>query len=185
MYKSINFCKTYYIVDMGGNKMDFFDKLGKKASETYKATAEKTSKIAKEAKIKMKISENKSEINELYKKIGEKVYQKHVREENIDIKSELEEECTKIDVLAAEIESYLNETLELRDKKICQKCFAEIEKDVKFCPECGEKQPEAEETEAKEVEIVEKLENSEVSPENQTEKEIVEEELKEDIENKD
>ena len=30
--------------------MDFFDKLGKKASEAYKVTADKTGKIAKEAK---------------------------------------------------------------------------------------------------------------------------------------
>ena len=142
--------------------MDFFDKIGKKASETYKVTAEKTSKLAKEAKIKMKISENKSAINELYKNIGEKVYQKHVREENIDIKTELEEECTKIDVLSAEIESYLNETLELRDKKQCPKCFTEMEKDVKFCPECGEKQPETEP--AKEVEVIKEVEENSKDP---------------------
>ena len=176
--------------------MDFFDKLGKKASETYKVTAEKTSKIAKEAKIKMKIAENKSEINELYKNIGEKVYEKHVREENIDIKSELEEECTKIDILASEIESYLNETLELRDKKQCPNCFTEIEKDVKFCPECGEKQSEIEVEEVEiveenaseekgyESEIIDKIENAEISPENQNEKEIIEEDLKENSKNK-
>ena len=34
----------------------------------------------------MKINENKSDINDLYKEIGRKVYEKHVREENIDIK---------------------------------------------------------------------------------------------------
>ena len=32
--------------------MEFFDKLTKKASETYKGAAEKTSKLAKEAKLK-------------------------------------------------------------------------------------------------------------------------------------
>ena len=35
--------------------MDFLDKLGKKASQTY----EKTSKLAKEAKLKMAINEKK------------------------------------------------------------------------------------------------------------------------------
>ena len=35
--------------------MEFFDKLTKKASETYKGAAEKTSKLAKEAKLKLKI----------------------------------------------------------------------------------------------------------------------------------
>ena len=37
--------------------MEFFDKLGKKASEAYKVTADKTSKIAKETKLKFKIGE--------------------------------------------------------------------------------------------------------------------------------
>ena len=37
--------------------MDLFDKIGKKATETYKYTAEKTSKFAKEARIKLKINE--------------------------------------------------------------------------------------------------------------------------------
>ena len=88
--------------------MGFFDNLGKKASAAYDATAEKTNKIAKEAKLRMKMNENKSEINNIYKEIGKKVYEKHVRNENIDIKTELEEECTKIDVLTAEIERLVN-----------------------------------------------------------------------------
>ena len=89
--------------------MGFFDNLSKKASAAYDATAEKTGKLAKEAKFRMKINENKSDINDLYKEIGRKVYEKHIREENIDIKAELEEECTKIDVLSEEIETCLSE----------------------------------------------------------------------------
>ncbi len=48
--------------------MEFLDKLGKKASEAYKVTADKTGKLAKEAKLRMKISELKSQINDIYKK---------------------------------------------------------------------------------------------------------------------
>ena len=159
--------------------MDFFNKLGKKASEAYGATAEMTGKIAKEAKLKMKINENKSDINDLYKEIGRKVYEKHVREENIDIKTELEEECTKIDVLSAEIETCLKSILELKDKKQCPKCHTEIDVKSAFCPNCGEKQPEDANVEGpKDAEvIIEELENAEIKPENETEKEIVEEKV--------
>lgn len=147
--------------------MEFFDKLGKKASETYKVTAEKTSKLAKEAKLRMKMNENKSNINDLYKEIGKKVYEKHIREEEINIKQELEEECTKIDVLSAEIENCLKECLALKDKRKCEKCSTEIEKDALYCSRCGAKQEEIKEEEAKEVEVLEK-DNSETNNEENT-----------------
>ena len=131
--------------------MDFFNKLTKKAKETYKEASQKTGELAKEAKLRMKMNENKSAINSLYQEIGKKVYEKHVKSEAIDIKTELEEECTKIDVLSAEIETCLKQIRELKDKKQCPKCFKEIDLDDKFCNYCGAKQ---EDTEAKEAEVL-------------------------------
>ena len=87
--------------------MEFFDKIGKKASEAYKITADKTGKIAKEAKLKLKMGDLKSQVSEIYEEIGKKVYERHVRGEQIDIEKDLEEQCTKIDVLSAEIDSLL------------------------------------------------------------------------------
>lgn len=143
--------------------MEFFDKLTKKATETYKGAAEKTSKIAKEAKLKMKINENKSKINDLYEEIGKKVYQKHTTTEDICIKKDLEEECAKIDILSAEIEKYHKEILELSDLKLCIKCKESMDKNAKFCPKCGEEQPEIEEAHAMEVEVVEENNSEEKS----------------------
>ena len=119
--------------------MEFFDKLGKKASEAYKVTADKTGKIAKEAKLKMKMADLKSQANDIYEEIGKKVYEKHVREENISIKEELQEECEKIDNLSKEIEEARREILKLNNKRQCPECYAEIEKDAAFCSKCGHK----------------------------------------------
>lgn len=131
--------------------MDFFNKLTQKAKETYGVASKKTGEIAKEAKLKMKMNENKAEINDLYQEIGKKVYEKHVLLGEIDIKIDLEEECTKIDVLSAEIETCLNQIRELKDKKQCPKCFNEIDLESKFCNHCGAKQDVEE---ACEVEVV-------------------------------
>ena len=165
--------------------MGFFDNLGKKASAAYDATAEKTSKIAKEAKLRLKMNENKSEINGIYKEIGKKVYEIHVREENIDIKTELEEECTKIDVLSAEIETCLKTILELKEKKQCEECHTEIDLDATFCPKCGARQPEME---AKEVEIVNQSESTDEKSENVNDdtenKEEISENVNDNTENK-
>lgn len=151
--------------------MEFFDKIGQKASQTYKVTAEKTGKLAREAKLRIKMNEDKVEINDLYKQIGKKVYEKHIIDDVINIKEELEEECTKIDVLSQEIENMLKEILSLKDKKQCPSCFEQIDKDAQYCSKCGTKQEKvadirdvadgddveedsSEEESAKEVEVI-------------------------------
>ena len=146
--------------------MEFFDKLGKKATEAYKVTADKTGKIAKETKLKFKISELKTQINDIYEQIGKKVYEKHIREEEINIDNKLAEDCMKIDVLADEIEDYRKEILELKDRKQCKKCSKEIDVEFKFCPNCGEKQDEdiilKEKEETSETIEDKELENNEI-----------------------
>ncbi len=159
--------------------MEFFDKLGKKASEAYKMTADKTGKIAKETKIKFKIGELRTQVNDVYEKIGKKVYEQHVLEGEISIENEIEEYCTKLDVLSDEIDSLLKQCLELKDKKQCPKCYSEIEKEMKFCPNCGYKQIEEN---VRETEILDDLEVSEVEEENETEDEIIKDYLQEDLE---
>lgn len=150
--------------------MEFLDKLGQKASEAYKVTADKTGKLAKEAKLRMQIGEIKSQINNIYQDIGKIVYEKHVRENEYDISKEIDEQCTKIDVLSDEIDTKLKECLKLKDKKQCPKCYTQIEKDVKFCPECGAKQEEQTEN-VKEVEVVEQNEQEQIKNNNQNNEE--------------
>ena len=139
--------------------MGFFSDLGRKTSET-------TGKIARETKLKMKINENKGKITDIYEEIGKKVYEKHVREENIDIKADLEEECKKLDELSKEIEEARIEILKLNQKKLCSKCSAEIENGALFCPKCGEKQ---EQEPTKKEEALEKLEEANIEPEKKEE----------------
>ena len=127
--------------------MGFFDDLSKKASETYKNTAEKTNRLTREMKLKSLINDDKNKIEKIYAEIGKKVYEKHIREENIDIKAELAEECSKIDAYSKEIEDMNVEMLALKDLRICKKCAAEISTSAKFCPKCGAVQEEIKPTE--------------------------------------
>ena len=162
--------------------MEFFDKLTKKASETYRGAAEKTGKLAKEAKLKIKINENKSKINDIYEEIGKKVYQKHTSNEEVCIKKDLEEECAKIDILSSEIDSYHKEILELSNVKACTNCGEHMAKEAKFCPKCGTEQPEIKEEPAKEVEVIDDNQEENVSDEGDS-TENVQEENSENSEN--
>ena len=141
--------------------MDFFNKLEEVATETYKYTAEKTSKFTKETKLKVIINENKSAINKLYEKIGKIIYQKHVREENINIKEDIAEDCKKIDELADKIENCRMELLNLKERKQCKNCFKEINIEYGYCPNCGAKQEEKKESTNKDENQTQKENNIE------------------------
>lgn len=152
--------------------MEFFDKITEKATKTYKGAAEKTGKIARETKLRIKINENKSKVNEIYKEIGKKVYQKHVSDEEVCIKKDLEEECAKIDILSNEIEDYNKEILSLSNLKECVECKEKIKRDAKFCTKCGAKQPEEEKQEAVEVEVLDDEKSHSENLENKEENDV-------------
>ena len=161
--------------------MEFFDKLGKKATEAYKITADKTGKLAKETKLRLKINELRRNIEDAYEEIGKKVYESHLREEDFakeEIKQETEGLCVKIDVLSDEIEDLLEQCLDLRDKKQCKNCFVEMDKEYKYCPNCGVKQDKE-----KDFEIDENEGNEEDKEEQENETWEKDEENKENLEN--
>ncbi len=142
--------------------MDFFEKLGKKATETFNSAAEKTNKIASETKLKLKINDCKSKIKDLYQDIGKVVYQKFVSDGNLEVKEDIEEQLSKISEYTNQIEEYEKQILELANMKQCVNCKNKIERNAKFCPECGAEQPEEE---VHEAEVLENEENQEESPE--------------------
>ncbi|MBO4816011.1 MAG: zinc ribbon domain-containing protein [Clostridia bacterium] len=168
--------------------MGFFDNLTKKTTETTskiaKKTTEATSKITKETKLKLKISEYKGKINDLYEEIGKKIYENHIKELK-DENNGIEELCMQIDDISSQIEEARKEILILNNKKLCKKCFAEIESDAAFCSKCGEKQEEVKSTfekaeeEIKEVEVLPKNEEKKEAAEIQIEEKITNEEKEE------
>lgn len=121
--------------------MEIFEKIGDAATKTYKYTADKTSRIAKETKLKMKINEYKTDIKDLYREIGESVYEKFNLHEEID-KEDILEKCREIDGLTEKIIDCKNEILTLKEKKQCKNCYDEIEIDANYCPNCGFQQSE-------------------------------------------
>ncbi len=149
--------------------MGFFNDLGKK-------TTEATSKIAREAKLKMKITENRSKTKSLYEELGRKVYENHIRENDTNLKEIVKDDCIKIDTLSKETEEARKQILTINNKKLCNNCFAEIEIESMFCPKCGKKQNEAKTVLEK---AEEKLETAEIPQGKEDEAEIVKEELKE------
>lgn len=159
--------------------MDFFDKLSKKASETYKMTKEKTTQISGELKLKNKINEAKEEIEKIYSEIGKLVYTAHKNGEAVS-EDEVTAKCEEIARKEEEIEKAQVEILSLKKIKKCVNCGAELNENDEFCSKCGQEQPkiekvevevkeevseEAKEAEVTEVKNVEEAESTEESTE--------------------
>ena len=138
--------------------MEIFDKIGEVASQTYKFTTEKADKFAKEAKLKMKMNENKSKIETLYNEIGKAVYRTHIIGKSIENSEEIKLACEEIDKISEEIKKQNDELLRIKKKKQCPNCHQEIERTSKYCNNCGYKQDIADEEEVKD-------DNSEVEEE--------------------
>lgn len=141
--------------------MDFFNKLGKKASETYQATKEKATNISEELKLKGKISDLKSKIEDAYTEIGKIVYEE-MKNGNDVSKDAIVAKCEEISKDNDEIEKLENEILAVKKIKKCTKCGNELDISAEFCSKCGEKQEKIEKVEikeepkeAKEVEVTE------------------------------
>ena len=117
--------------------MDFLNKLKNVANKTYKSASQKTGELAKEAKLKMKMNENRAKIKDLYEEIGKIIYQKHIHGEEVKIKEDLDTYCSQIDEISKEQEKLQEEILTLKNKRICENCYTEIELNVKYCPHCG------------------------------------------------
>ena len=147
--------------------MRVFNKISRK-------TTEATNKIAREAKLKMKISDNKCKIKDLYEEIGKISYESHIEEKGTNLYEKIKDRCSKIDELSKEIEEYRKEILTLNHKKMCIKCYSEIGDEDLFCPKCGKKQTEEETTFEK---AEQKIETVEVPKEKKEEAKIVKEEL--------
>ena len=122
--------------------MDFLNKLKNAANKTYQSASQKTGELAKEAKLKMKMNENRAKIKDLYEEIGKIIYQKHIHGEEVKIKEDLDTYCSQIDEISKEQEKLQEEVLTLKNKRICENCYAEIELKSRYCPHCGFEQPE-------------------------------------------
>ncbi len=156
--------------------MDFLNNIGKKASEAYKITKEKTTKLSGEIKLKTKINDYKNKIEDIQFEIGKSVYASYKNGYDNLITDEISSKFEEIIKLENDIKSAEEEILSLKDIKKCVSCGAELQSDMEFCSKCGTKQPVVEK-----VETVETVEVK-VSEEPQDAKEVEVNEVK-DAEN--
>ena len=123
--------------------MAFFDELSKKAG-SIAASAQKTANVAK---IQHQISQKQSEFDALYHQIGQIYYS--CRQRGVQPDESIGALCDRVTALCQEIEELRGEVDRIRNVRRCAACGKVIDRNVKFCPNCGakaaEEAPKAEE----------------------------------------
>ena len=92
------------------------------------------------AKLSLQVKQANTEMNKLYKKIGEIAYKKQ-----IGIDGDVNELYALIDDLRAQVLAYKTKITELRKEKRCHACGRNLPRAFSFCPSCGAKQETEEE----------------------------------------
>ena len=116
--------------------MAFFDELSKKAG-SIAASAQKTANVAK---LQHQISQKQSEFDALYHQIGQIYYS--CRQRGVQPDESIGALCDRVTALCQEIEGLNNEVDRIRNVRRCAACGKVIDRNVKFCPNCGAKAAE-------------------------------------------
>lgn len=113
-------------------KSDIVERIKNVVNSTTKKAVKLSGDAIDYTKIKLKIADVKSKLDEKYAKIGLAVYEDN-NEENI------EAICEDIKALRDELDEYRIRLSEYKNQKTCGKCGAICEKEDTFCKSCGEK----------------------------------------------
>jgi len=116
--------------------MGFLDDLGKSLNKV----GQKTSEMANEAKLKLEITKNKSNIDKKYEELGARIY--FLAKENMEPDESVTTIIEEIDQLflnIANLEKELSDGVqeEAVQANLCKNCGAELAEGVKFCGSCG------------------------------------------------
>lgn len=117
---------------------DSLFKIGKYLEDGASNVAVKSGNLIELSKLNLAISSEEKMIDEIYIKIGKKIY-KDYKENKLSDKN-LVDKCEEIDEIKKDIAAIEKKILKIKEKKLCKKCGAEMDKRAEFCPKCGKEQ---------------------------------------------
>jgi hypothetical protein len=114
-----------------------FEGFGKKISEAARNIGDKSHEIVETSKLQHEIHEAEEEIARRYAAIGQRYYEEVGRAGNAA--ETHREDCAKVLECEQAIEVLKLKVLRARGVTICTGCGQEIDRELKFCGQCGTK----------------------------------------------
>ncbi len=113
-----------------------------KAKEVFETAYKKTGDAARVGKQKFDISSLESKLNKSYEILGKLCYDSIVNGGVFDadaVKPVTDDIAEKL----SQLEEMKKDVAKVKNKKLCKKCGAELDKNATFCSACGEKAEES------------------------------------------
>ena len=114
---------------------EYVETARKVITDTAGKVAETSNNLYNTARLSLKISKLKTNINECYRKMGEICYKNYQGKETSE--EDAENLCVQIDKINERIARLSAEIAELKGCAVCENCGAEIQKDSSYCAKCG------------------------------------------------
>lgn len=105
--------------------MGFFDSL----SEAGRGFGEAAKDAARTAKLNVRLRNLDEKLSKEYENLGRKYYEKHKDEDSA--------ENRRIQEIFTEISDTKDELADIRGEIVCPECGEYVQKNAKFCPNCG------------------------------------------------
>lgn len=115
--------------------MSFFDKFGKKVEEATQVATKKSTELVEITKLNASIKAEEQKIQELYREIGEKVYEDFCIDN--ETYGDLDKICVQIKDSHSKIDQLKAKVREIKNVKLCSNCNAQVSSSSAFCDQCG------------------------------------------------
>ncbi|PHS35044.1 MAG: hypothetical protein COA82_05780 [Alkaliphilus sp.] len=116
--------------------MRFLDRFTTTASNSAKTLSERTSDFIEVGKLNMKRRRIEDEIIEKYEEIGQYVYGRLKKSNNVS-REELYQQLKHIERIEEKIKSLEKNLVEAKKIKYCRACDIELDDETRYCPICG------------------------------------------------
>ena len=113
------------------------DKILSDLKNTARSAVKKSGELLEITKMKMAVSDTKSEISSRFSSLGEKVYE--ARKNEGEGAEGLEEIIQSLDALHEKLAEQEAKLVELKNQKVCASCGASSDNAAAYCSKCGAK----------------------------------------------
>ncbi|MCL2772871.1 MAG: zinc ribbon domain-containing protein [Oscillospiraceae bacterium] len=120
---------------------DFWDNFSKLANETAKKAMKASGDVVELTKTSLNIRLDEIKRESFFKEIGKIVYNTYKNSPG-SASDEVLDFCKCIDEIENSINSHKSKAAQIKNKKFCVNCGAQLPKEVTYCYSCGAKQPE-------------------------------------------